>query len=336
MATRYDIATIKQAAAGRWPEILTRLGGIAPELLDGRHHPCPKDGGVDRFRALDDFAETGAVLCNQCFASGNGDGLAALQWLCGWDFSQALREVAKFLGGMAPATNGNGQGRRTGKASLPPILAVDWCNELEPKLREQALQTWCAAKRGTTAEAAQAFRVRYGRWPKRERTFGCLAFAGRSLEDSPTTKAVLLYRADAQEFPAVGKLGTRKTHLVGGSIESWIWPGAVEDLAAADTIVKVEGVTDALALHSLELPPGWLVLTNACGAKSANPKKLDFAFAKGKRVVVVGDADKPGQDGARKFAAAFHAAGARELRLVQLFEEIAPDHGRDLRDWILQ
>jgi hypothetical protein len=254
-------------------------------------------------------------------------------WLTGRDFRDVLQEVANVLG-MPPAANG--QGKRTGKASLPPIEAVDWCGDLEPKLREQALHTWCSAKRGTTPEAAQAFQVRYGRWPKRERTFGCLAFTGRSLEDTPTTKAVLLYHEAGQEFPAVGKLGARKTHLVAGSVESWIWAGTIDLLHRAHTIIKVEGVTDALALHAMGLPSGWVLLTNACGAGSANPKKLDFAFAKGKRVVVVGDADKPGQDGARKFAAAFYTAGARELRLVQLFKEIAPDHGRDLRDWILQ
>ena len=31
-----DIAGIKQAAAGRWPEILQNLGGCRAELLDGK------------------------------------------------------------------------------------------------------------------------------------------------------------------------------------------------------------------------------------------------------------------------------------------------------------
>jgi len=87
---------IKEAAAGRWPEILSQLGGIDTGLLDGRHHPCPKCGGRDRFRALD--SEAGALFCNRCFSSGNGDGLAALQWLNGWDFQETLREVADYLG----------------------------------------------------------------------------------------------------------------------------------------------------------------------------------------------------------------------------------------------
>ena len=93
---RFDVAAVKQAAAGRWAEILAKVGGIAPEVLDGQHHPCPKCGGVDRFRLIDQDA--GACLCNQCFNKGNGDGIAAVRWLCGWNFSTALREIGSYLG----------------------------------------------------------------------------------------------------------------------------------------------------------------------------------------------------------------------------------------------
>jgi len=131
-------------------------------------------------------------------------------------------------------------------------------------------------------------------------------------------------------------LDARKTHLVGGSKESWIWAGAVEALRAADTIVKVEGPSDLMALLSIGLPTGWVAITNSCGAKSANATKLDFAWAAGKRIVIVGDADEPGQDGAKKFSAAFHKAGAAEVRMVQLPYEVTPDHGKDLRDWLAE
>ena len=91
---------LKQQAAGRWPEILSALGGCPAEILDGKHHPCPKCGGKDRFRMIDQ--EAGALYCNQC-GKGLGDGIAALTWLCGWDFKTALAELAKYLG-IAPAT----------------------------------------------------------------------------------------------------------------------------------------------------------------------------------------------------------------------------------------
>jgi len=113
---RLDVAGVKQAAAGRWPEILAKLGGIEPEVLDGRHHPCPKCGGVDRFRLIDQDA--GACLCNQCFAKGNGDGIAAVRWLCDWDFPTALREIGSYLGL---------NGQPVGKTQI--VATYDYCDE---------------------------------------------------------------------------------------------------------------------------------------------------------------------------------------------------------------
>lgn len=89
---------VKRAASGRWQEILPGLSGfVSPDHLDGRHHPCPKCGGRDRFRALDTFDDDGAVFCNQCFSEGNGDGLAAAMWLLHCDFITALGRVADLI-----------------------------------------------------------------------------------------------------------------------------------------------------------------------------------------------------------------------------------------------
>jgi putative DNA primase/helicase len=97
---------IKDAARGRWREILTDVAGIPADMLDGKHHGCPRCGGKDRFRLID--ADLGAVFCNQCFAKGNGDGIAAVGWMQGVGFSDSLREIASFLG----LSNANGNGSR--------------------------------------------------------------------------------------------------------------------------------------------------------------------------------------------------------------------------------
>jgi len=97
-----DGGEIKRAASGKWLDILERVGGLPSSILDGRHHPCPRCGGTDRFRALDDFAETGALFCNRCFSKGNGDGLAAIQWAAGCTFPEALRRVAGIQGPAVP------------------------------------------------------------------------------------------------------------------------------------------------------------------------------------------------------------------------------------------
>jgi phage/plasmid primase-like uncharacterized protein len=91
-----DVPALKRHAAGRWPEILSKFAGIPRELLDGKHHACPKCGGGDRFRLID--ADAGALHCNQCFTSGNGDGIAAMQHYAGLDFQAACRNVQEYLG----------------------------------------------------------------------------------------------------------------------------------------------------------------------------------------------------------------------------------------------
>ncbi len=98
-------SALKDAARGRWLEILSALGGIPTDVLDGKHHPCPKCGGVDRFRMID--REAGALFCNQCFASKNGDGVAALEWLTGEPFKVVLAKLTSYLG--IDGRNSNGQ-----------------------------------------------------------------------------------------------------------------------------------------------------------------------------------------------------------------------------------
>ena len=91
-----SVEIVRQAARGRWREILPAITSIPEASLDGRHHPCPKCGGKDRFRLID--PDRGAVLCNQCFNSGNGDGFAVIAWMNGTAFLETLHTVGRFVG----------------------------------------------------------------------------------------------------------------------------------------------------------------------------------------------------------------------------------------------
>lgn len=117
---RYDAATVKQAASGRWPEILATVCGFDQEVLDGKHHSCPACGGKDRFRLID--AAAGAILCNNCFDRKNGDGLAAVMHFTGCDFQTALSKVANFLG-VQPSRNGHFK-KRSGPTFANPDAAI--------------------------------------------------------------------------------------------------------------------------------------------------------------------------------------------------------------------
>lgn len=88
-------ADVKQSARGRWPEILAAVTSIPAESLDGKHHGCFQCGGKDRFRMID--ADEGALFCNQCFSTKNGDGIAAIQWALKLSFKDALLRLAEYL-----------------------------------------------------------------------------------------------------------------------------------------------------------------------------------------------------------------------------------------------
>ncbi len=109
---RYDKDIVKQAANGRWIEILESVCGMDSSILDGRHHPCPRCGGKDRFRALD--INSGALICNQCFNQKNGDGFAAIMWLRDCDFSTAVKLAGEYL------HVGNGKPSQASDPSRPP------------------------------------------------------------------------------------------------------------------------------------------------------------------------------------------------------------------------
>ncbi len=100
------IGEIKLRARGRWQTIYTFLAKCNSSLFDGKHHPCPKCGGTDRFR-FSDMNGDGSVICNQC-GRDIGDGIAGLMWLNGEDLKTTLRYLAEHLQiGKSAATNGN-------------------------------------------------------------------------------------------------------------------------------------------------------------------------------------------------------------------------------------
>ena len=160
----------------------------------------------------------------------------------------------------------------------------------------------------------------------------CIRLDGRAPIDAPEPTAIVLLRIDGKPFPALGKLAERKTHTVGGSVNSWLCSGTAEELQQATTILDEEGVTDLLAVASSGLPPSWVTITNTAGAKARG--KLPREWAKGKRIIVAGDADEPGQEGQRRAAVAYHKAGAKEILLAQLPYPIENDHGKDIRDFL--
>jgi P4 family phage/plasmid primase-like protien len=116
MARKVNITELKALARGRWVEIFAAIAGVQLDpSCQKRHGPCPKCGGTDRFRATD--LDNGALFCNACFSSKNGDGIAALGWLTGRPFKKVVDTLCEYLG--AKPTHKVG-----GKAEKPKIFGT--------------------------------------------------------------------------------------------------------------------------------------------------------------------------------------------------------------------
>lgn len=99
-----DAKEVKRLAAGRWPDIISRLAPTLAPLLPSpgkqpRHGRCPVHAdSVDGFKFFKDYEDTGGAVCNTCGKF--PDGFKLIQWATGDDFKQVLSDVNEILGGV--------------------------------------------------------------------------------------------------------------------------------------------------------------------------------------------------------------------------------------------
>lgn len=327
---RLDVDLIRQVAANRWLEILTNVAGLSTEVLDGKHHPCPKCGGKDRFRMVDESA--GAVLCNQCFKTKNGDGFAATQWAKGIKFPDAAKEIADYLGLDAIGS------RAVTKKKPPPDQHLDF-----KPWNDALIALWARHKPPIIAEAVKAAGGRLARYRDQ---YTVLAFPiwGQKLDQAkPVGWAIL--NTTGKALPKFSPEGTvewvTKPKLTYGSSSGVI--GDIDRLKGAQVVWKLEGITDVLAWLSMpDLPSDHAALTNSSGSQE-RPAKWICGLFTNRLAYVLHDADKPGQDGAlgweeqgrrRPGWAGSIAAMAKECFNIVLPYPIAEVRGKDFRDWL--
>lgn len=85
---------VRDAALGRWKDLIFPAFGIQVPNKPNMHGPCPICGGKDRFRC-DDKQGKGTWICNQCNA---GDGFALIEKSRSMNYSSVLQEVGAVLG----------------------------------------------------------------------------------------------------------------------------------------------------------------------------------------------------------------------------------------------
>lgn len=339
-----DVAELKQNidSSGRWMDVLAGVAGIPREHLDGHHHPCPKCGGKDRFRLIDEKA--GAVLCNRCFDRNNGDGIAAVQWMLGLGFPEAITRICNFLGYEEPKKIGK---TSSVPASQAPKELADSFFPLEWSVDRMNL--WCAMHPPISHAALLAFdsisaKHTFGNQP--HFTLSLPIWGEKLKSEKPVGWAMLPMSGDfLPTFAGKGQpIKWVKVKTLKGSGSGWI--GHVDRMATASVVWKVEGLKDALALASCpDLPEDHAVLTNAFGAKE-QPEPWMVDLLAGKTVYVVHDCDTPGQNGATGWTneqgkhhpgwCNYLAEKAADVRNVDLGAPIAEESGFDLKDWLNQ
>ena len=290
-----NVTDVKQAARGRWGEIIPALTGIGPAILDGKHHPCPRPGcgGKDRFRAFDDFPQTGGVICSQCHSDKNGDGFATIQWMIGCDFPAAVAKVAAYLG--------------IGANEELPVGARRMSDD-------EFLALLCQVKKMPIA-SAKAYGATVTTWG-RDRVVVFPVYDPQGIQSgrfaiSPSARSARLQK---------GKFAKESTH---GLFLPHIEPGKPRLPKSGEQWPSVEGPKDAAALHGL----GY----NAVGLPTSSMNKKFALLFKGVHVVIIPDLDDAGQKGANQTASRL-AGIAESVKIARLPGEMRKTDGIDCRD----
>lgn len=138
----YQAGTVRDAARGRWPEVLSQLG-VRTELLTSKHGPCPGCGGRDRFR-FDDRDGDGTFICSQ--GGGGvlaGDGIELLKHVHGWEWKRCLEAVGRLL--LPDAVRSAGPRRALGESTMVAPRPVAAKQDKRPPFDLTALQNYVAS-----------------------------------------------------------------------------------------------------------------------------------------------------------------------------------------------
>jgi putative DNA primase/helicase len=254
----------KDLAAGKWPSILPQLG-ITADVLDGKHHACPKDGsGTDRFRFSDQNG-SGNYFC-ACSQKGKSGGLALLMCCRGWSYRDACLEVEKIAGRVQPPPP------RQKSNPLPALQRISrQAGAVGP-----AVQSYLAARGLKAAPGLLAARLDYYEDGQSAGTFDVMLGKIVDARGKPESWH-LTYLRDGRKalVPSPRKVRAPLNGINGCAIR--LYP-------AARHLGVAEGIESAIAAHMLHGLPVWSVM-NANGIES-------FELPKGvEQVTVFADND---------------------------------------------
>ena len=315
------IRELKRLAQGRWREILQDAGIPSELLADRRGRPCPKCGGRDRFAALKEIENVGAVLCRHCFNGSTdpraGDGLASIQWAMDCTTAEAIRWLRSWLG------VGNSKHRVIHRKPIEPTITFSEPVQSESDRKYLALaadvyrrnlsddgREYLAGLLKVSSGSLERLRVGWcpsrqvTTWPMRNAEGIIIGIRTRELDKPngektakgsvPGTDAGLFY--DSMAVASIGH-GARV----------WICEGASDTAAGLTLGLAAVGVPSSKSGGSLLASLGHRV------------RPCEW--------VIIRDNDKAGTDGAMKLRT--------ELAIVAPVRIIYPPEGiKDLREWL--
>jgi putative DNA primase/helicase len=285
---RISADTVKQAASGRWLEILTAIG-IPAETLSGRHTYCPIEGaGRDRFR-FDGYKKgTGSWICTHC---GSGNGFKLIQLFTGKTWLQALELVASILG-----TSPN-LASTSIPASVVPQIGIHTLEQ-----RKAALNAvWESSLEVSDGDPVWRYLTEH-RGLKLDTIPKCLRFHpeldyydGKSKTKFPSMVA-LVVSADNHpvclhrtylSFDGQKAAVPQNKKLMPPIFEGATKGGAIRLYEAEGTLAIAEGLETALACHAATGLPVWSIIS-----ASVMPSVVIPAFVK--EVIIFSDHDANG------------------------------------------
>lgn len=272
----------KDAAQGKWRSVLTQIG-IPAAALDGKHHPCPKDGaGEDRFRFADRNG-SGNYFCG-C-SDGKSGGIALVMCCRDLSYVDACKEVERVVGvakddHIRPKTD--------------PRVALNRVRRLVRPVGE-AVTDYLATRGLIVPPGVRQARLTYWHEGKDIGVFDCMVGLIVSPSGAPQSYH-LTYIANGvkADVPTPRKVMTPVDTVTGGAIRLFP-PGEHMGIA--------EGIETAIAAHMLTGLPVWAA-ANANGVEKFVPPP------ECKRLTVFGDSDESFTGQAAAFVLAKRAARA--------------------------
>lgn len=285
----------KDLAHGKWRSVLTQLG-VPAAHLDGKHHPCPKGEGEDRFRFADRNG-SGNFFC--ACSHGDKGGMALVMCCRDLSYADAAKEVERVVG------------HAEADAKTPKRDPRKALNRIRALVKPAGLPVarYLKARGLELAPGIKQARLAYWEDGKQVGTFDCMVGLILSPSNRPQSYHVTY-------LDGAGKASVRTPRKVMTPVDT-VTGGAIRLYPPAARMGVAEGIETAIAANMLTGLPVWAAVS-AGGIESFQPPKAC------EHLTIFGDADASytGQ-------AAAYALAKRLARSGVACEVRMPDAG----DW---